>query len=64
MNPTDSTTWDTIKAELIHLLRSFIAALAVACVTAAMNWLSVHIPDLIKWIGTISSAYAASKYYA
>ncbi len=54
-----------IKTEALHLIRGFIAAIAVAVATTAVHWLGVHINQLLTlvllWAGGYGGSHAITN---
>lgn len=49
-----------VKKEAVHLLRSFIGAVAAAAAIAALNWLGAEIPIALHALALVGGGYAAS----
>ena len=48
------------KKEAMHLLRSFIGAIAAAAAIAALNWIGTEIPIALHAIALVAGGYAGS----
>lgn len=51
----------TIKQHLLDFLKGFVAAVAVAAGSAALQYLGAHIPDLLTFLGTVIGGVAGVK---
>ena len=56
-----------LKQETMHLIRGFIAAIAVAVATATVHWLGAHISQLLTlvllWAGGYGGSHAITKHF-
>lgn len=53
--------WQQLKLEALDYVKGFIAAVAVAAATAALQYIGAHIPELLNYVGQFAAATATIK---